>query len=206
MSFLRARMLPLVAMLLVAFAAPSIAAAEPEPEVSSGEPETAVHDQWDRLIGAEITGGFDTPYGVAGAALVIAPIRHLVFDFGGGVSRDGARVAGGVRALVPFQDSALVLRVGIAGGALSWEGEQAGRTRRTWDFNGFIDASVGYEYRHPVGFYVRVELGVEHALNSTADTCETVTPEGTTVLCDGSGAAPIRTYLGLAFGYMFEVF
>ena len=203
MSIRHASLVSLALLSLLAFV-PSAALAEPEPEVSDGTPEESTpHDQFDRLIGDEIFGGVDIVYGLVGGALVIAPLRNLALDFGGGVSRDGARVAGGVRLLFPFQDSALVIRMGLAGGPLSWEGDQSGHVVRRWDFTGFVDLSVGFEYRHPEGFYGRIQWGVEHALNPNPDTCSV---DGAPRSCGGScGEAPVRAFVGLALGYMFDV-
>ncbi len=187
---------------IVVFAAPPRVAADPEPEVSS-EPEARPRDQWDRIIAGEIFGGVDTPYGLVGGAIVIIPVRNLAFDLGGGVSRDGGRVAGGVRLLLPFENAALGLRLGFAGGPLSWETEGAGHVRRDWDFNGYVDGSVSLEFRATEGFYGRLQFGVEHALSGEADRC-TFSQDGTVSPCSG-GSAPTRPYLGLALGYAFDV-
>ena len=59
---------------------------DPEPEVSSEPP-----SNYDRLLAIQVTGGLDTPLGVAGAAIEFAPVRYLAIYAGGGVSRSGAR-------------------------------------------------------------------------------------------------------------------
>jgi hypothetical protein len=190
---------------------------EPEPEVSSQEAavEAETADLWDRLLAVELIGGIDTPFGVVGGAVVVTPFRHLALDLGGGVSRDGGRVAGGVRAILPHANGALGFRLGFAGGPLTWDTSVAGQPavggepartgvvqHREWDFVGFVDLSISLEARFDAGVYVRLVLGVEHAL-SGADRC--VEDGGATGTCGSGGYQPMRSYLGLAVGYAFDL-
>lgn len=195
-------------------AAPSARADEPEPEVSSG-PTERPRDLWDRMLAVEIVGGIDTPYGLVGGAIVVTPIRYLALDVGGGVSRDGGRVAGGARLMFPHAMGALGMRVGLAGGPLSWESplpgtslpgdEHQGRgtQRQSWDFVGFLDLSVSLEFRFDPGIYVRGQVGVEHAL-SEASACEERIGD-TTIPCTVHAYQPARAYVGLAVGYAFNL-
>lgn len=190
---------------------------DPDPEVSSEPAEATAtpRDIWDRMLAFEITGGIDTPYGLVGGAVVVSPIRYLALDLGGGVSRDGGRVAGGARLVLPHANGAFGVRVGFAGGPLTWTSHSpdqtaAGRTdggspplvaqTRSWDFVGFLDAAISLEIRFDMGIYTRVELGVEHAL-AGPDRC--VEP-GVAAMCS-PGGAPTRSYLGLAVGYALDI-
>lgn len=202
--------------------APATAAADdPEPEVSTEPAEPAApRDIWDRMLAVEITGGIDTPYGLVGGAVVVTPFRNLALDLGGGVSRDGGRVAGGLRLVLPHANGALGFRVGFAGGPLSWDTTvpgQPGRItdgsdvplvtqRRTWDFVGFFDASISLEIRFDMGVYTRVDLGVEHALAS-ADHCDLGDGAGSSACTNGAGGSgvPMRSYLQLSVGYAFDL-
>lgn len=210
----------LVSLTTIPTLAPVARAHDPEPEVSS----QPARSMWDRMIAAEIVGGIDTPWGLFGGAVIISPIRNLQFDVGGGVSRDGGRVTGGARLVLPHEHGALGLRAGFAGGPLTWEvrapdpaNPAAGDApfvtqRRSWDFVGFFDVSLSLEVRFDEGMYARLMFGVEHAL-AGADRCTEHHADGTTSAC-GSGDAggggvpggqPTRTYLGLALGYAFDL-
>src|SRR5262245_30757139 len=113
------RRLPLlVPALLALLAAPPVAFADPEPEVSDGED---VPNAWDRWLGVELVGGIDTPWGLLGGSVRLAPHENLVFDVGGGGGRDGARVAGGVTFQIPDREFAFQVRGGVAGGLLMWD-------------------------------------------------------------------------------------
>ena len=193
--------------------APSMAAAdEPEPEVSTAPAETP-EDVWARLLAVEIIGGVDTPYGLVGGAMVVSPMRNLAFDLGGGYSRDGGRLAGGARLVLPHASGALGFRVGLAGGPLSWDTDAAtlgnghfsgdipasAHERRTWDFTAFLDTSVSLEMRLDSGVYLRFMFGAEHALSA---------PGACTVAggsCAAGSDAPTRAYVGLAAGYALDL-
>lgn len=193
--------------------------ADPEPEVSSDPAESAEaapRDLWSRMIAVEITGGIDTPYGLVGGAIVITPFRNLALDLGGGVSRDGGRVAGGARLVLPHANGAFGMRVGFAGGPLTWDtavhgtnvpGDPTGGERTahlTWDFVGFVDLSLSLEVRFDMGMYLRFEFGVEHAL-AGADSC-VENFEGMAVATCGRGVyQPTRSFVGLALGYAFDI-
>jgi hypothetical protein len=185
----------------------SIVRADPEPEVSEPEPEVSSFQlRWNRLLAAELTAAIDGPLGVIGASMIIAPTTNFQLELGGGASRDGGRVAGGARFVLPQDHFALVLRVGFAGGPLTWEGASPaqdpglGPTRRRWDFAGFVYSDVGLQYRFDMGLYVMINGGVETALVGDADTCMA----GTTT-CSTSGASPARIYAGLTVGYAFDM-
>ncbi len=202
--------LRLLALLLVTFAMPSMALADdPEPEVSDQVEAPATTDPmhlvWDRLLGVEITGGMDTPYGVVGGALLVQPVRNLRLDVGGGVSRDGGRVAGGATLVLPQDHFGLLIRLGFAGGPLTWDNGRETQIRRTWGFAAFLDWSLGLEYRFDEGVLIRLYAGVETALNPSADTCTatTTTPE---TVCGLGVDHPARLFGGLSVGYMFDFY
>jgi hypothetical protein len=211
----RLRLLALL--LLTSLAAPGMAlpsvarADDPEPEVSDQVEPAAdpMHLRWDRLLGVQLTGGADTPYGVIGAGVVVQPHRFIRLDVGGGGSRDGGRVAGGVAFTVPSDSLAFMLRIGFAGGPLTWnDGDQAPHIHRSWDFAAFFDASIALEYRFDMGLFVQLSFGVESTLNDHADHCTGTGPTAPT----GLGAAcapfvadhPARLFAGLTIGYMFD--
>lgn len=190
---------------------------EPEPEVSSEPAAARTRDLWDRMLAVELIGGIDTPYGVFGGAVVISPIRNLALDIGGGVSRDGGRVAGGARLVLPHANGALGMRVGFAGGPLTWESAVPGHNvpgdevhtrdgvqRQTWEFVGFVDVSLSLEVRFDLGIYARLLFGVEHALSGPT-TCEERIDGESIGACSASSFQPTRTYVGLAVGYAFDL-
>jgi len=204
---------------LLAAIGPSVVRADPEPEVSSDPAESAAatpRDLWDRLLAVEVTGGIDTPYGLVGGAVVVTPWRHLQLDLGGGVSRDGGRVAGGARFLLPHANGAFGMRVGFAGGPLTWdtpvhatnvegdEGATEGNAHLTWDFVGFVDLSLSLEVRFDAGVYLRFQFGVEHAL-AGADRCVESHGGVETGACSVAAYQPTRSYVGLALGYAFDL-
>ncbi len=216
----RARLLDLLSTALVGTAllagAPSLAAADdPEPEVSDQEEPTTpasdpMHLRWDRMLGVELTGGVDTPYGVIGGALLVEPLRNLRIDLGGGVSRDGARVAGGIGLVLPQDHFALVLHMGAAGGPLTWDSDRAVHIHRYWSFAAFFNWSLGLEYRFDEGVLLRLYAGGETVLNSAHDSCSETgadTTTGLTANCVTSlGDHPSRLYVGLSVGYMFDIY
>lgn len=181
-------------------------AADPEPEVSDRE------RLWSRLLAVELQGAIDGPLGVAGGTLVISPLEALALEVGGGISRDGARVAGGLRLVLPQDHFALQMRVGIAAGPLTWDGRgqsEAGvqyNAQRRWEFSAGMYADVGLQYRFDFGLYLGLHGGVESAFNSAADSC-TVTDTGPDVPneCSTGGFRPTRIYLGLQIGYAFDL-
>ncbi|MDQ3032514.1 MAG: hypothetical protein M3Y87_08870 [Myxococcota bacterium] len=214
-----ARLTAALALAAIPFSGASLARADdPEPEVSSEEAAATPRDIWDRLLAVELIGGIDTPWGVFGGAVVISPVRYLALDVGGGISRDGGRVAGGARLVLPHANGSFGLRVGFAGGPLSWErpvpgtgtnipgevGSPERTARRTWEFVGFVDVSVNLEIRLDAGVYFRFLFGVEHAL-SGADSCVESTADGAVGFCARGSFQPVRTYVGLALGYAFDI-
>lgn len=182
--------------------APSSASADPEPEVSDPEPEVSDPvSPYTRLLGVELIGGLDTPYGLIGADVRLSPIPFLSIDAGAGVSRDGVRVGGGVSLIAPQDHFAFTVRIGAAGGPLNWDSGGLQAQHRYWSFAAFISADLGLEYRWDEGFTGRVFVGLEDDVTSTADVCTT----GEGLACDPSlGSHPTRLYIGLAIGYMFD--
>jgi hypothetical protein len=187
-----------------------------ESSAASDTPVARPRDLWDRLVSVELIGGVDTPFGVFGGAVVITPVRYLAFDLGGGASRDGGRVAGGARLVLPHANGAFGVRLGFAGGPLSWETQVGGTSgpdevsaaartdRRVWEFSGFVDASISVEFRFDPGIYARLMLGVEHAL-SMADSCVATSANSGQGMCARGEYQPTRAYIGLAVGYAFDI-
>ncbi len=195
----------------LAFSPSVVLADDPEPEVSDQVEEPAgpdpMHLRWDRLLGVALTGGVDTPYGVIGGQVLVQPIRYLRLDVGGGVSRDGARLAGGATLVLPQDHFALLMRVGFAGGPLSWNAGSDTQIRRYWSFAAFLDTSLALEYRFDEGVLIQLSFGVETTLNSQSDACATVTSTGETVCTDSSvHDHPARLFGGITVGYMFDFY
>ncbi len=187
---------------------------DPEPEVSDGEeavdPQIEImHRRWDRLLGIELTGGVEnTPYGILGGAIVIQPHRMFRIDLGGGGSRDGARVGGGLSLVMPQDHFALSIRLGMAGGPLSWTSDRAPAATRSWNFAAFFNGEVGLEYRFDEGVSMRLFGGVETTLNDAADSCVAAGPDaqGLAGVCaPANDERPSRVFLGLSVGYMFDM-
>lgn len=190
---------------------PALASADdPEPEVSDQveEPATAdpMHLNWDRMLGVELTGGMDTPYGVIGGAILVQPIRNLRLDLGGGVSRDGGRFAGGASLVLPQDHFALMMRVGFAGGPLTWDEGRETQIHRSWGLAAFLDTSLGLEYHFDEGILIRLYAGVETTLNSTADSCSTTTTTPETICGAAVHDHPARLFVGLSVGYLFDIY
>ncbi len=187
-----------------------VLADDPEPEVSDQveEPQTAdpMHLRWDRLLGVELTGGVDTPFGVIGGAILVQPIRNLRLDVGGGVSRDGGRVAGGVTLVLPQDHFALLMRIGFAGGPLTWNEGRETQVHRSWDFAAFLDTSLGLEYRFDEGVLIRLYAGVETTLNDAANSCSAISATPETICATAVHDHPARLFAGLSVGYMFDIY
>jgi hypothetical protein len=201
----RALLLALLAPLAAFGLAPGVAFADPEPEVSDDpEPEVSTPPSlYNRLLSVELIGGLDTPYGLIGGSVRLAPIDFLVIDAGAGVSRDGVRIAGGLSLVAPQDHFAFVFRIGAAGGPLDWESGGTQAQHRYWAFTAFIDASLGLEYRWDEGITGRIMVGVEDDIISDADSCRYVDGSGD---CDPAGGShPTRLYIGLAIGYAFDI-
>gem|GEM_PF-2557520 len=206
-----------LALALALTATPSVVRADPEPEVSEPEPEVSAEQlRWNRLISVELAAAVDGPYGIIGGTLVIAPTTNFGLELGGGASRDGGRVTGGARFMFPQDHFALVLRTGVSGGPITWDGPGApiaGQdpsispvfgpdSRRRWDFAAFLYADVGLQYRFDMGLYLMLNAGVEVGLIGTADSCRTV--DGASA-CSTGGGTPSRVYASLSIGYAFDI-
>lgn len=177
-------------------------AEDPEPEVSS-QPST--RDPYDRLLAASATLGIDTPFGIGGLALEFSPIRYLTIYAGGGVGRDGARVAAGVRPRFPMGNGAFGLMLGVTGGPLDWDsrGLEDMRIHRYWEFALHLHGGLSFEYRWNEGFFGRLEMGIEALMTpNEADFCG---------FADGNSCVgvplykPVRAWLGLSGGYAFDL-
>ena len=174
---------------------------EPEPEVSS-QP-----DQWERLLSVSVTGGWDTPFGVAGASVELKPIRYLGIYAGGGIGRSGARFAAGIHPQVPIENASLGLMLGVHGGQFDYDNiDQNFGIHRYWSMGFFAHAAVTFEYRWENGFFGRVMAGAEALLAPSQPTsCSNLSGTGT---CDaasaGSLSLPIRGWVGLTLGYAFD--
>ena len=186
---------------------------DPEPEVSDQEevdPQVDImHHRWDRLVGIELTGGVEnTPYGIIGGDVILQPHRLFRIDAGFGGSRDGIRVGGGVSLVMPQDHFALTIRLGLAGGPLTWTSDRAPTSTRAWNFAPFFNGEVGLEYRFDEGVLVRFFAGVETTLVGRADSCiaAPADAQGLGGVCAPDNAqAPARVFLGLSVGYMFDV-
>lgn len=192
--------------------APGVARADEPGEAADPEPE--VSDQarlWNRLLAVEIQGAIDGPLGVVGGSIVISPLTNLALEIGGGASRDGARVAGGFRIMLPQDHFALALRMGVAAGPLTWDapaqylGESYTTTRR-WEFQAGMYADIGLQYRFDMGLYIGLNGGVEAGFASTSDSCSIASPvqDGPTS-CPTDTGRTARIYLALSLGYAFDL-
>lgn len=212
----------------LAFASSSVALAQneedPEPEVSdegpegSGgerDPEPEVADEggdvWDRLLAVQVTGGLDTPFGVAGGAIEFNPFRFFGVYAGGGASRSGGRVAGGIYGRAPLGNASVGLQLGLGGGPLDWE--SAGRTderlhtSRHWDFALFFHSGLMFEYRWEMGLFGRLSFGVDALLTPEADDCvrgASGDQEACGVTAEGL-SKPVRGWAGLTIGYALDL-
>lgn len=200
------------------------ALADPEPEVSDRgpgdgpdeedpEPELAHGgDVWDRLLSLQLTGGVDTPFGVAGGALEFTPFRYFAVYAGGGVGRSGGRVAGGFRGQAPIGNGAVGLMLGLHGGPLDWDSRgrpnESLHTRRHWDFALFWHGGITAEYRWDMGVFLRASLGVEALLTpGEADACTFGSADEATDCGPVANnlAKPIRGWAGLTIGYALDL-
>jgi hypothetical protein len=145
-----------------------------------------------------------------GGELLVSPLRMLRLDIGGGVSRDGGRFGGGAAVILPQDHFAFMLRIGFAGGPLSWESERQVHIREYWGFAGFFNAQLGLEYRFDEGILINLYGGVETTLNDHADSCSTSAPDptnGFAATCSATtGHHPARLFLGVSVGYMFDIY
>lgn len=175
---------------------------DPEPEVSTPNPTDAV---WDRVLAVAATVGVDTPFGIGGARVEVTPFRYLSIYAGGGVGRDGARFAGGLRPQFPMGNGAMGLMVGLTGGPLDWDsrGYEDTRIHRYWDMALFVHGGVTGEYRWNEGVFGRIEIGFEQLV--TPDTPTACTASDGNSCLDVSLAHPVRGWIGLTVGYALEL-
>jgi hypothetical protein len=174
---------------------------DPEPEVSTQA------DAWDRILAFTVTGGLDTPYGVAGAAVEVTPFRYLTIYAGGGVGRSGGRFAAGLHPQFPIGRAALGMMVGVSGGPLDWDSRAGGNlgVHRYWEFGLFVHTGATFEYRWDNGFFGRLEAGAEMLVTPWDATSCTYLGDGSSC---GSGTglwAPFRGWIGLSLGYALDL-
>lgn len=184
---------------------------DPEPEVSDQEepPAEAAPDLaavYDRYLSLQVHGGIDTPFGVAGASIEFSPFRYLGIYAGGGIGRDGARIAGGLWGRVPVGRAAIGLMAGVGGGALGWDspGFVGMQIHRYWEFALFLHAGVSFEYRWDEGFFFRLSFGADALVAGDPDDCRF----SDTNACGLEGnnlAKPIRGWAGLTLGYALDL-
>lgn len=178
---------------------------DPEPEVSDVGPEPT--DPYDRFLAIQVTGGLDTPFGVGGGAIEFTPFRHLMIYAGGGASRSGGRVAGGVAFQYPIHSTSVGVFAGLGGGSLNWDSRGSnGETQiqRWWEFALFFHSGIHVEYRWQEGIFGRLGLGIDALVYGDPDEC--TLPAGGE--CGGEAASlakPIRGWVGLTIGYAFDL-
>lgn len=184
---------------------------DPEPEVSDTDPEAAAEprDVWSSLIQLSITGGLDTPFGVAGGAIEFTPYRYITIYAGGGVNRFGGRVAGGLRINMPLGNAAVGLMMGVGGGSLEWDSDiPDGSLSRRWDFAFDIHAGVTFEYRWEMGLFGRLAFGAQGVIDQDADSCSMSVGDNEGVDCAFPTdvlAEPIWGWAGLTIGYALDL-
>jgi hypothetical protein len=178
-----------------------------EHEEAEQAPEApTVRDPYDRMLAGSAILGVDTPFGIGGLAVEFSPIRYVAIYGGGGVGRDGARIALGVRPQLPIGAGALGLMLGVTGGPMDWDSGGQIAIHRYWEFALFFHVAVTVEYRFPEGFFGRLAIGVESLLADNHPTVcyfrEDMSPCG--VAGDALGK-PIRAWAGLSFGYALDL-
>lgn len=188
---------------LMCAAAPALAQSEedPEPEVSDAGPENT----YERLLAVSATGGWDTPFGVVGAAIEFAPIQFINIYAGGGVSRAGGRFAFGVNFRAPVREAAFGLSFGLSGGAMDWDSNGAANVRvhRYWEFALFVNTTLNFEYRWEMGLFGRLSVGAEALVAGDVSECRV--PTGTCATDHPGLSTPIYPSAGLSIGYAFEL-
>lgn len=173
---------------------------DPEPEVSDAGPGI-----YDRLLAVSVTGGYDTPFGMAGGAVEFSPHPWVTIYAGGGIGRAGGRFAGGLMLQVPVDSSALGLMMGVGGGAteLGSRGPENARIRRYWSMGLSFHTALTFQYRFDEGILVRGSFGMDALLGpNTADECTRA--DGSE--CGIAGEAlmlPVVPWVGLTIGYAF---
>ena len=204
----------IVALLLaVGSLAPSaVYADDPEPEVSDTDPEADAgepRDVWDSLLQLSITGGLDTPFGLAGGAIEFTPYRYITIYAGGGVNRFGGHVAGGLRINMPLGNAAAGLMAGVGAGSLDWDSDiPDGTLTRRWDFAFDIHIGVTFEYRWENGLFGRLAFGAQGVIDQDADSCSMSVGENEGVDCTFPTdilAEPIWGWAGLTVGYALDL-
>jgi hypothetical protein len=202
-SRLTSAALALVSVVLMTGTVSAQASEDPEPEVSTPA------DPYDRLLAASVTLGIDTPYGIAGAALELSPVRYLGIYAGGGIGREGPRFVAGLLPHFPVGHLSVGLMLGVEGGPFDWDsqGDEQTTTRRHWDFALFFNTGVTFEYRWDNGLFGRLAFGAEKLITpGEADLCQF--PDGSDcgpVTGNGNAYTPVRGWAGLTVGYAFEL-
>ena len=174
---------------------------DPEPEVSDAGP-------YSRMLAVAVNGGLDTPFGVVGGSIEFAPIEYLNIYAGGGVSRSGARVAGGLELRFPVHSTSFGARAGVAGGPMNWVSEGANVSNitidRYWEFALFFHIGFNIEYRFDEGIFIRGMVGMESLVAGDLTSCEASDASA----CDPTALEtfnPFRGWVGLSVGYAFEL-
>lgn len=175
---------------------------DPEPEVSDAGPTV-----WDRMLAVQVTGGYDTPYGVIGAALEFSPHPWVTIYAGGGVGRFGGRFAGGLQLQVPVDSTAFGIQAGFGGGALedATDGAENARIRRYWAMALYFHSAFSVTYRFEDGIFGRLSLGMNALVAGDPDECVFTATE---TACGVSGSNlnhPVHPFAGLTVGYAFDL-
>lgn len=203
----RLTLLLALATILGVFASTASAQTTPStPAEEDPEPEVSTRDAWDRILAFSVTGGLDTPFGIGGAAIEVTPFRYLAIYAGGGVGRDGARIAAGLRPQFPMGKAALGIMLGVTGGPLDWNsGPQDLGIHRYWEFGLFLHGGASFEYRWSSGLFGRIEMGAEALVTPIEPTVCTYSAGGECGNASEGLWTPIRGWVGLSLGYALEL-
>lgn len=195
---------------------------DPEPEVSVEESEEAEDaDVWSRLLALSLVGGWNTPWGVFGANLDIAPLRWLVIYVGGGAtsqgqplngpgtSRLGWRATTGLKGRAPVGNGAVGLSSGISFANFQVRSDQLDeddntvQLLRSWDVALFWHIALSFEYRFDHGLLLSAFVGADQLVADIA---------GTTCIQSAGGECRIRdfgnptsVFIGGSLGYALDL-
>lgn len=204
MTFRRLSLVSLVSLLgiLTTTAATAQTREDPEPEVSTPAP-----DEWERALAVSATLGWDTPYGIAGAALELTPFRYLAIYAGGGIGREGGRFTAGIRPQFPMGNMAMGILLGVAGGPMDWDsqGDERTTTRRHWEMALFLHSGLSMEYRWTSGLFGRLAFGAEALVTPSEPTSCSFSDGNECNAAAGSWQVPFRGWAGLTLGYAIDL-